>query len=165
MMIGSLIFIASVVIPSGDSNKTAEKSDKELLQGAWIPVAVATDGKVMTMEQYRREECDQELKRVVFSGDTCSVELRKDEETTIVEAQLRLHTSQRPKQIDFVLEHETSEGIYSVTTDDLRICTGDGVRRPPAFKTKGEPNFQLWMFKREKPQGSSSEASHAHHGK
>ncbi len=41
MMIGSLIFIASIVIPSGDSNKTAEKSDKELLQGAWIPVAVA----------------------------------------------------------------------------------------------------------------------------
>jgi uncharacterized protein (TIGR03067 family) len=153
-MIGSLIFIASIVIPLGDNTRMGG-SDKELLQGAWIPVAVAKNGKVMSMEEYQRQEGEAEEMRLVFAHDTFSAEVRpQNEETIFRTGHFNLDTTQSPKQISFVLEHETREAIYSVSAADLRICIGE--RRPAAFKTKGEPNFQLWYFKRDKPQGSSN---------
>jgi uncharacterized protein (TIGR03067 family) len=149
MAIPCLLFVVSILLTSEANDKILAK-DKELLQGAWIPFAVAENGKVMNKEP---EETGAKMKRLIFSGNTCRIETYEFEETTIRKARFKLNTKENPRQIDLLVEDETEQAIYSVSKNELRICCGSrGMDRPTGFKTKGQQDVQLWIFRREKPQ-------------
>ena len=153
MAISFVIFVATIVMTKADTSKIDfAKADREFLQGTWVPVAMAENSKVMTMDQYTREVTDDRLQRITFSGDTCFVETHEPDETIRIEkSRFTLDPTHRPKRIDIFRGDEIYHAIYSMSPHELRICVRSGGGPPPAaFQTKGEPDVGLCILKRQK---------------
>ena len=155
MTFQTVLFAAASLMVLADTVKTeVAKSDKELLQGAWVLFAGARDGKVLTPEEFQRNE-PEPLIRLVFSGDSCEIEIQMDEETTkVIKVRFVLEATREPKRIDFLRKKDEGNphGIYTVDKDEFRLCYCNRPgERPSGFNTKADPDVEMLIFRRQKP--------------
>jgi uncharacterized protein (TIGR03067 family) len=160
-MVSQILFVLVCILttPGPYHRFSPTESDRQLLQGTWIPITVALNGKIYSMDQFHREVTDDRLIRLTFSGNDCSVQIREFDATIRSDlAQFHLVANQNPKQIDFLREDQTERAIYSLNSEQLRLCIRLGVGpRPTQFVTKEDSNLEIWTFKRAKPNHSSPE--------
>jgi RNA polymerase sigma factor (sigma-70 family) len=116
------------------------KPDAEKLAGAWKLVSVTKDGK------------ETETEDAVFTFEKEKITFKRGNRT--MEVTYKLDAAKSPKWIDLTVDGETTQGIYELDRDDLKICLNearDG-KRPDKFVSEaGTPNQILFVLKREKP--------------
>ncbi|MCI0700416.1 MAG: TIGR03067 domain-containing protein [Planctomycetia bacterium] len=137
--------VALLLSPSADLNEAAKKELKQL-EGDWVIVSVATEGK-------ERELPKQAQQAVTIKGTKFSHETFGDGEVTA------LDTSTSPKLIDFVMRRKpesgfTNEGIYKIEKDTLTIVVyiGEDKKRPASFDVPKDTHTVRWTLKRVKEQ-------------
>jgi RNA polymerase sigma factor (sigma-70 family) len=119
------------------------KTDKDHLQGTWIPVSVEEAGKKVPEEKVKAKNFE-----MVIKGDKMTLPHKDGEK----EVSYKLNPGKDPKQIDLLLEKEkTAKGIYSLKGDTLRLCVGKDhdSERPTKFTTAGT-NCVLLVLKKKK---------------
>jgi RNA polymerase sigma-70 factor (ECF subfamily) len=118
-----------------------KKTDKEKLQGAWVPVVVVIGGT---------KKSDQEIKdknfEMVFNGDKVTVPAKGD----MKEVTYTLDPSKKPKQIDWQMPGDKlAKGIYLLDGDTLKVCVSEGGdERPTEFASKEGSKIILMELKR-----------------
>jgi uncharacterized protein (TIGR03067 family) len=118
------------------ANRQVAKADLERLQGVWAVVSIEHGGK------------PSKLDKAVFMVDW----KRACWQTSDSEIQggLYLETSTNPKAYDLAMSTRTSEGIYSLDNDTLRLCydMGTEAKRPDRFATEKGSQQVLVLLKR-----------------
>ena len=129
-----------------DAKRVADadkKSDKEKLQGSWVPVAAVTGG----IERSEQEIKDKNFV-MVFTGDKVTIPAK---DVTKQEVTYKLDPSQKPKHIDFLMpEDKLAKGIYLLEGDTLTVCVSEkeNDERPKEFESKQGSNVVLMKLKR-----------------
>jgi uncharacterized protein (TIGR03067 family) len=101
-----------------------KKSDKERLQGTWVPVSVELGGKKLSNEELKEKDF-----KTVFDGDSVTMTVQ----TQNKEMTYKLDPSKKPKHIDLVnSKGEVTRGIYLLDGNTLKLCAPDtpGEDRP-----------------------------------
>jgi RNA polymerase sigma factor (sigma-70 family) len=118
------------------------KTDRDHLQGTWVPVSVEEAGKKVPQKEIEAKNFE-----MVVKGDRMTLPIKDDSK----EVRYKLDPSKDPKQIDLHLEKgKTGKGIYSLKGDTLRLCVekdpdGD---RPAKFGTAGTTHFLIVLKKK-----------------
>lgn len=122
------------------------KKDRAKLQGLWIVVSSERNGKPTD-----RINGD----TLTIAGDTFAVKIKSTDSQ--VKGTLKFDASAAPKTIDMKFtegkdKDRTSEGIYLLDGDNLKLCLADPGRkpRPSEFVTKADSGHVLIQLKREK---------------
>jgi RNA polymerase sigma-70 factor (ECF subfamily) len=120
-----------------------KKTDKEKLQGAWVPVAVVTEGKKRSEQEIKDKNFE-----MVFSGDKVTVPVKGDKQ----EVTYKLDPSKKPKHIDWQMPGDkVAKGIYLLEGDTLKVCVSeDGEERPTEFESKEGSKIVLMELKKKK---------------
>lgn len=147
-----LIFLSVSLLLGADTQKDdAVKAETKNLQGTWSVVSAEREGNKVP---------DDEIKKttLVIKGDKLIA--RKTENTPkpeekITEMSFTLDPTKNPKWIDVTYtsgerKDESSQGIYEVKGDTLKICMSRAATRPMEFETKPESQRHLMILKREK---------------
>jgi RNA polymerase sigma factor (sigma-70 family) len=120
------------------------KTDKDNLQGAWIPVSVEEGGKKIPEDEVKAKNVE-----IVFTGDKVTLPIKGDAK----EFGYKLDPSKKPKQIDLLLgDGKTAKGIYLLDGDTLKLCVEkepDG-ERPTEFAAKEGTTHNLIVLKKKK---------------
>jgi uncharacterized protein (TIGR03067 family) len=111
------------------------------LQGSWKLVSVETDGTANDPVGGGRP-------RGVIKGDTISYGGK-------VIIRFTADPASTPRVIDLKFRdpEKVYEGVYVIEKDTLKVCLNgraDAKDRPGAFATKGQPDWRLLVFEREK---------------
>jgi RNA polymerase sigma-70 factor (ECF subfamily) len=124
-------------VPEASQKPVAEKSDKELLEGYWIPVGCMVDGKKISHD-------DPKLKkwRLIFKGDTVTLPGSQEVPYT-------LDLKKQPKEIDIEVNEPISpiKAIYEFEGKHLRLSWIKSGKRPTDFDTAKNESV-LIVFKR-----------------
>jgi RNA polymerase sigma factor (sigma-70 family) len=119
------------------------KSDKERLQGKWVPVSAEEEGKKVPEEEIKAKNFV-----MVFAGDKMTLPMKDDTR----EVEYKLDPAKKPKEIDVAIEKgKVAKGIYELDGDTLKLCIEkdpDG-ERPAKFATDGTTHV-LIVLKRKK---------------
>jgi RNA polymerase sigma-70 factor (ECF subfamily) len=123
-----------------DQKPETKPSDKERLQGGWIPARAVSNGRATGTD-------DKKIRRttLLFDGD----------DVTLADAKgsYKLDPDQEPKQLDIVLtvkDHkETVQAIYEFDRDRLFVSWIYGRERPPDFETGGREGICI-VYERKK---------------
>jgi uncharacterized protein (TIGR03067 family) len=150
-----VFLVAAATVGLADTAKgEVRKSDKELLQGAWVLFAGVRKGKVLTPEEFQQND-PEPLKRLIISGDSFAFEIEVDDETTTLRKfRYVLDTSRTPKTIDLLRKKDGGNPycIYTVDENEFRLCYRNGPgERPAAFNTKSDLDVEVLIFRRQKP--------------
>lgn len=119
------------------------KSDKDALQGTWIPVSAEEGGKKVPEEEIK------EAKNFEFSGDKVTFPIKGESKEFVY----KLDSTKKPKQIDFFFSKtEIAEGIYELDGDKLTLCITkpDHGERPTKFDSTEGRERVLIVLKRKK---------------
>jgi uncharacterized protein (TIGR03067 family) len=126
--------------PKADDKPIAKPSDKERLQGGWLPAKAVVNGRASGLE-------DKKVRRttLMFDGDEATLADAKGSYT--------LDPDQKPKHLDIVLtikDHkETVQAIYEFDDDRLLVSWIFGRERPADFATgKSEGIFIVYERKK-----------------
>lgn len=125
-------------------NSSANKSDLELLQGAWLQIVYEKDGLKEPLDEQGWEP------KTIISGDTFTVILADG--SIPIKGTFKLDPSQTPKTVAFTDTFgedagKTFSGIYSLDGDRFAFCVSDPAQeRPREFKTM--PGHILRISKR-----------------
>jgi RNA polymerase sigma factor (sigma-70 family) len=120
------------------------KTDRDTLQGTWIPVSVEEGGKKVPQEKVKERNFE-----MVFAGDKMTLPIKGESK----DATYKLDPSKKPKQIDILLgKDEAARGIYLLKTDTLTLCveTQAGGDRPTKFATTAGTTHFMIVLKRKK---------------
>jgi RNA polymerase sigma factor (sigma-70 family) len=120
------------------------KTDKDHLQGSWIPVSVEDGGKKVPEKEVKAKDFT-----MVFAGDKMTIPI-KDEAK---EVGYKLDPSKNPKQIDLLLgKGKTAKGIYLLQKDTLKLCvqTDQDGERPGKFSAPSGTTHFLIVLKKKK---------------
>jgi uncharacterized protein (TIGR03067 family) len=140
---GVLIRQANVRARDAAAPKVAKKpkTDKEALQGTWLPVAVEEAGKKISEKAIKAKNFE-----MVIKGNKITLPIKDD----TVEAEFKLAPTKSPKQIDLFLgKGKTAKGIYLLKGDQFKLCVeaDQGGERPTEFATAGTARV-LMVLKR-----------------
>jgi uncharacterized protein (TIGR03067 family) len=122
-----------------------KKSDQELLQGAWKMVSLERDGRVFEYPEGTQP-------RWVVKGNKL---LKPDGGEQF--ATFTLDQAKSPKLLDLTNGEvkRAAEAIYDLDGDMWTICinpsTDEPKERPTRFSTKDNPQWKVWVLRREKP--------------
>jgi uncharacterized protein (TIGR03067 family) len=122
-----------------------KKTDKELLQGAWVVVTIEAQGEVVKSGDLFDRVKDMKL---TFKDNAVINSHHPDGKGTF-----KLDPDKKPPALDLVMtvaqETRTHRAIYELKGDTLRICSSPGEgERPTEFTSKGD--LLILTFKREK---------------
>jgi len=144
--------LAVALLLGADTQKDdAVKTETNKLQGTW---------RIVNAEREGAKAPDDEIKKttLVIKGDKLTV--RKTEnaakpEEKNTEMSFTLDPTKNPKWIDVTYtdgerKGESSQGIYELKDDTLKICMSRGTMRPSEFESKPESQRHLMVLKREK---------------
>jgi RNA polymerase sigma factor (sigma-70 family) len=121
---------------SAESMADTPRTDLDRLQGVWSVVSIEHGGKPSTLE------------KAVFmvDGKRACWQTGHSE----IEGGLYLESSRKPKTYDLATTTRTTEGIYSLDGDTLRLCYDMGTepKRPSGFITEKGSQQVLMLLKR-----------------
>jgi RNA polymerase sigma factor (sigma-70 family) len=131
------------LVPGADESKADAKprADKDDLKGSWTVVSLEERGTEVPEEEVKERNAE-----MVFTGDKVTLPIKGGSK----EAEYKLDSSKKPKEIDFVLEGKTHKGIYLLEKDTLKVCVqkdADG-ERPTKFATAGTSNVQYGLARK-----------------
>jgi uncharacterized protein (TIGR03067 family) len=133
-----------ILIAAADATEEATKKELAKFKGTWNAVSDEREGmKAPETEVKKVKVTFQEDKLIARQGDKT------------FEMKYTLDPSKNPKTIDVTyldgeLKGESSQGIYSLDGDTLKICMHRGTNRPTEFETKPDSQRHLLVLKREK---------------
>ena len=141
------VFAISVVVllAAGDAAEEAVKKEVAKLQGTWSVVSSERDGN---------KAPDDKIKGVKITFQKDKLIARQADKT--IEMSYTVDPAKNPKTIDITYldgeqKGESSQGIYSLDGDMLKICMHRSTNRPTEFETKADSQRHLVVLKREKP--------------
>ena len=117
--------------------------DAQRMQGTWQVVAVVSNGRLLSREQFPFTRMRIQYETIVHDGGR-----------HILEATFRLDAAQHPKTMDMVAKgyhNETYPAIYELDGDTLRICRPDSEVRPTEFTSEEGSKKLLITAKRSGP--------------
>jgi RNA polymerase sigma-70 factor (ECF subfamily) len=120
-----------------------KKTDKEKLQGAWVPVAVVNGGRKISEDEIKDKNFE-----MVFTGDKVTIPAK---DVTKQEVTYKLDPAKKPKHIDWMMpDNRLAKGIYLLDGDTLKVCVSEqeGAERPTEFESKEGSKILLMEFKR-----------------
>ncbi len=132
------------LIAADNPKEEAAKKDQGELQGAWLLRSAERDGKPVGEEKIKNV-------KICFKGEkVMAKEGDKDFEMTY-----KLDPTKKPPEIDITYtvgprKGESSQGIYLLEGDTLKICMSRGNERPTEFATRPDSSLHLMVFEREK---------------
>jgi RNA polymerase sigma factor (sigma-70 family) len=124
-----------------DGAAADKKTDKDSLQGTWLPVSVEEDGRKVPDDEVKAKNFE-----MVFAGDKVTVPRKDGSE----EVGYKLDPNKKPKHIDLLIEEgKTAKGIYLLDGDTLKLCFDkDYGDRPAEFDAKEGTKRILMVLKR-----------------
>ena len=134
-----------VLLAAGDVTEEAVKKEIAKLQGSWSVVSAEWDGNKAPDAKIKMVKIVfEEEKLIVHQGDK-----------TVETESYKLDPSKDPKAIDVTYlegerKGESSQGIYSLVGDTLKICMSYSTNRPADFETRADSKRHLLVLKREK---------------
>ncbi len=137
-----LIVLAVALLFGADTQKDDKvKEEANKLQGTWSVTAADRDGT---------KAPDDEIKKITLTIKGDKLTARRTEEMSFT-----IDPTQKPKWIDVTYtdgerKGESSQGIYELEGDTLKICVSRGNTRPNDFETKPESQRHLMVLKRMK---------------
>jgi uncharacterized protein (TIGR03067 family) len=140
-----LVLGAVVLIAAGESSEEAVKKEIAKLQGTWSVVSAEWDGN-------KAPEAKIKMVKIVFQQDKI---IRHQGDKTVETEDYKVDPSKNPKSIDVTYlegerKGESSQGIYSLDGDTLKICMSYSTNRPTEFETRADSKRHLLVLKREK---------------
>jgi len=111
------------------------KSDKDRLQGTWLPVSGEKNGKKMPKEKYQDG-------KMVFAGNKVTLQVQAGEQER--EGTFTLDPDKDPREIDFTFGEQTHQGIYELKGTTLKVVFMER-GRPTEFASA---NATLMVFKK-----------------
>ena len=147
-----LIVLAVAFLMAADTPKDeAIKKEADMLQGIWRVASAERDGMAAP---------EDEMKKITITIKGDKLTARRTEnadkpEEKVYEMSFILDPSQKPKCIDVTYmdgerKSESSQGIYELNGDTLKICMSRGNTRPTEFETKADSQRHLMVLKRGK---------------
>jgi uncharacterized protein (TIGR03067 family) len=146
------VFVVAILLAADSPKEDQAKKDLDALQGTWRVTAAERDGGMKVPED--------EMKKItlVFKGDKLTArrtENAQKPEEKLYEMSFTLDPSQKPKWIDVTYtdgerKGESSQGIYELSGDTLKICMNRGNTRPTEFETKPETQRHMLTLTRQK---------------
>ncbi len=133
-----------ILIAAADATEEMSKKEMAKLQGAWSAVSDEREGMKAPDERVK-------MVKITIQGD----KLIAHDGNNTLEMKYILDPSKNPKTIDITyldgeLKGESSQGIYALDGDTLKICMHRGTNRPTEFETKPDSQRHLLVLKREK---------------
>ena len=120
---------------AGADDRDAAKKELDRLQGEWTLVSATRDGKDMPAERVKGYKNTVKDDKFTITSDGKTAE----------EGALKLDPSKKLKEIDMILAegNKTALGIYELSGDTQKICTGSADQRPT-----GEPRSRAGLMTR-----------------
>jgi uncharacterized protein (TIGR03067 family) len=148
LVLAGVTLLATVAIAAlALADDTADRKDKEKLQGTWMAVSGEKEGK---------DDPEAKEHAIVFEGDKFSI---KKGDKVIVQGTFKIDASKAPKTMDLAItegpekvKDKTALSIYVLDGDELTWCVSEpgSSERPEKLVTKEGVKRMLVKFKREK---------------
>jgi uncharacterized protein (TIGR03067 family) len=137
-----ILLTIGFVMAAETPKENATKKDQERLQGTWKVVAVEVNGKKADAKEIEKFKW-------IITADKITWSYGRNPDPDFL---YKLDSSREPKRIDLTFPErktETTEGIYKLDGDDLKVCIGK-TERPTDFTAKAGSRHYLYVLKREK---------------
>ena len=147
-----LTVLAVALLIAADTPKDdAVKKEADMLQGTWRVVSAQRDGTDAPQDETKKIT-------ITIKGDKLTARRTENAdkpEEKVYEMFFTLDPNQKPKWIDVTYmdgerKGESSQGIYELNGDTLKICVSRGNTRPTEFETKADSQRHLMVLKRGK---------------
>ena len=142
LVIMMAVFLIVPLLPSqGDD----PKKDTEKIQGTWKLVSLEANGEQGPAEIVAKLKLNFKADKLTFTPG----------EPGFTNYTYKLDSATNPPSFDMTHadgknKGNTTNGIYSLEGDNLKICFG-GDQRPKEFTTKAKSGQAMYVLKREKP--------------
>ena len=143
--VGLIVLVAGSLMALEAPAQDAVRNDLHKIQGTWKIIALEADGKQAPAEIVA-------TLKLTFKGDTLTF---TPGEPGFTNYTYKLDPATNPPSFDMTHadgknKGNTTNGIYSLEGDNLKICFG-GDQRPKEFTTKAKSGQAMYVLKREKP--------------
>jgi uncharacterized protein (TIGR03067 family) len=144
--------LAVALLVGADTQKDDKvKDESNKLQGNWSIAEAERDGM---------KAPEDEIKKITLTIKGDKLVARRTEnagkpEEKVYDMSFTIDPTQKPKWIDVTYtdgerKGESSQGIYDLEGNTLKICMSRGNTRPNDFETKAESQRHLMVLKRQK---------------
>jgi uncharacterized protein (TIGR03067 family) len=147
-----LTVLAVALLIGADTPKDDKvKDETNKLQGIWRVASAERDGTAAPEDEIKKIT-------VTIKGDKLTARRTENAdkpEEKVYEMSFTIDPTQKPKWIDVTYmdgerKGESSQGIYDLNGDTLKICMSRGNTRPNDFETKADSQRHLMALKRGK---------------
>jgi uncharacterized protein (TIGR03067 family) len=141
-----LLTLVCGVIAAKPAKEDAAKKDRDGIQGAWKVVAMGADGEQAPAEIVA-------ALKLVFKDDTLTF---TPGEPGFTNYTFKLDPTTKPASFNMIHAEaankgEVQKGIYLLEGEHLKICFGNGDKRPKTFTAKAESGQAMYTLERMKP--------------
>jgi uncharacterized protein (TIGR03067 family) len=149
MLRKSALVLVAALLAGADAPKDTAKGEVKKVQGTWKATSLTYNGKEVPVDGKRKI-------RLVFKGDTASVEADKSTKKEYAKVKFAFDPSTKPRCVDLtvvggVQKDTTMEGIYELKGNKLKLCVKVlGKERPTKFESPEGESIALIEFERVK---------------
>jgi uncharacterized protein (TIGR03067 family) len=146
------VALAVLWLVGADTQKDeAVKSESNKLQGTWRVASAERDGTPAPEDEIKKIT-------ITIKGDRLTArrtENAEKPEEKVYDMSFTIDPAQKPKWMDVTYmdgerKGDSSQGIYELDGENLKICMSRGNTRPTEFETKAESQRHLMVLKRAK---------------